>query len=272
MKNRIQQFRKALKLSQRQLADIVGTSQQQIQRLESGQVTAKLEMATKLSSALQKPMDVVFPGSMRALKSVNDEVNVQHVFPDKSLRRLRESGIEGDPREWTFKVLLKGHEEAMLFKIMPSEYDRLYRRIQDYCCEPGFMSFVVFDTEDRRWALNLSELDFCHFLFEVFTFETIGYCDASSGGEQDTVNIHLIQRESPITLDVDSDELGDDGIGQCGKMLFLLEKDPQPSDYFQITDVDGEEAFIKAGAIALLSVPFSVLEPVDIDDEELELI
>uniref|UniRef100_Q47GG9 Helix-turn-helix motif protein n=1 Tax=Dechloromonas aromatica (strain RCB) TaxID=159087 RepID=Q47GG9_DECAR len=271
MKNRVQQFRKALKLSQRQLAEAVGTSQQQIQRIESGQIAAKLEMAAKLCAALQKPMEVVFPGATKALKSAEREMNASHTFPDEAWQKLRESGIEGDPREWTFKVLLKGHNAPMLFRISSTEQSRLYGLIQEENSDSESASFVVFDTEDRRWALNLAELDFCHFLFDVSPAGAVRDESDSKETEEEacSVLLHFIGGGSPMALEVDVDEPDDmDDTGQCGHVLYMLEMAPQQSDRYRIIDSDGEHAFIRAGSIALLSVPLAVLEPLDRDEDE----
>jgi DNA-binding XRE family transcriptional regulator len=59
-KNRVKQIRTKLKLSQRALAAAVGTSQQQIHRIETGAVAARLDLATKLCKALGEPVDKVF--------------------------------------------------------------------------------------------------------------------------------------------------------------------------------------------------------------------
>jgi len=77
MNNKIKALRLKAGISQRELAKRVGTSQQQIQRVETGQVAARLELATKLSRSLGVPLTVLFPGSKKALgkfaKEVNDE-------------------------------------------------------------------------------------------------------------------------------------------------------------------------------------------------------
>lgn len=271
MKNRVQQFRKALKLSQRQLAEAVGTSQQQIQRIESGQIAARLEMAAKLCAALQKPMEIVFPGATKALKSAEKEMHTSRTLPDEAWQKLRESGIEGDPREWTFKVMLKGHNDPMFFRISTQEKSRLYGLIQEERSDSTSASFVVFDTEDRRWALNLAELDFCHFLFDVFPAGVVTDEPDVKETEEEacSVLIHFIGGGSPIALEVDVDEPDDaDDTGQCGHVLYMLEMAPQHSDRYRIIDSDGEHAFIRAGSIALLSIPLAVLEPLEVDEND----
>ena len=73
MRNRVKQLRGQLGLSQRKLAEMVGTSQQHSQRVETEAVPARLDLATKLSNALGKPLDVVFPGSGKVLKRLATE-------------------------------------------------------------------------------------------------------------------------------------------------------------------------------------------------------
>lgn len=45
LQNNIKQLRTQLSITQRELAFMVGTSQQQIQRIETGKVAAKLSLA-----------------------------------------------------------------------------------------------------------------------------------------------------------------------------------------------------------------------------------
>src|SRR5262245_39629193 len=115
MENRVKQLRSQLGLSQRKLAEMVGTSQQQIQRVETGRIAARLELATKLSEALGKPLDVVFPGSGKVLKKLAKEFKNARYLPEQTFAELNEHGVEGDPRTWFVKLLLRGHEEPLIF-------------------------------------------------------------------------------------------------------------------------------------------------------------
>ncbi|EFK3919635.1 TPA: transcriptional regulator, partial [Escherichia coli] len=36
---------------------------------------------------------------------------------------------------------------------------------------------------------------------------------------------------------------------------------------YQLTDIDGEDAFIRIGSIAMVRVPLDAMEPVEEDDE-----
>jgi DNA-binding XRE family transcriptional regulator len=67
-RNQISRFRKAQALSQRALAQKVGTSQQQIQRIEAGVQSTDLDLAARIADALSSPLEKVFPELMRLKK------------------------------------------------------------------------------------------------------------------------------------------------------------------------------------------------------------
>ncbi|BDS23864.1 hypothetical protein KAM576c_04830 [Enterobacter asburiae] len=46
-----------------------------------------------------------------------------------------------------------------------------------------------------------------------------------------------------------------------------LESEPESIERYQLTDIDGEDAFIRIGSIAMVQVPLDALEPVEEDDE-----
>ncbi len=274
MENRVQQLRKALGLSQRKLAEMVGTSQQQIQRIETGRIAARVELAAKISNALEKPLNVVFPGAAKALKDADKEMRETKTLPDDTWKAMREIGLEGDPRIWTLKVILNGHRDPFFFQISGQEHSRLYSTLQDES-DSAEMHFAVFDTEDRRYALNLSEVSFYQFLFEADgnliaeNDEEAQEASAEAPGDF-TVEILLRGQQEPIALVVDPDEPEDeeDLTGQCGHIFYMLETYTQPSDRYRLIDVDGEHAFIRAGDIVLLSVPLSIIEPPEYEDGE----
>lgn len=60
MKNRIKELRKAQKLSQSELADIVGTTRQTITSIEVGKYTASLGLAYKIAHYFNLSIEEVF--------------------------------------------------------------------------------------------------------------------------------------------------------------------------------------------------------------------
>ena len=60
MKTRIRELRKARKLSQEELADLVGTTRQTITSIEVGKYTASLHLAYKIARVFGLTIEEVF--------------------------------------------------------------------------------------------------------------------------------------------------------------------------------------------------------------------
>lgn len=264
-KNRVKQIRTRLKLSQRALAAAVGTSQQQIQRIETGAVAARLDLATKLSKALGEPVDRIFPGSGKVIEKLQAEFKNSRHAPSKTYSELSEHGVEADPAIWHLKILLRGHEKELMFEIPPAERRRLYSMVQR---ETDALSFVVFDTEDACIAINLGELAYCHFLFDIGVIRDEQEEDEESGVEIYFAGSTKCFEFSPEVDDRDPDDEGDEG--DFGSIFRSLETSPERHERYRFTDVDGEDVFLRAGDIALLQVPLWVLKPELLDTDRAE--
>lgn len=263
--NKVRQIRTKLSLSQRELAERAGTSQQQIQRIEAGTITTNLPLANSICRVLGKPLDVVFPKAAQALRELQKEMEESHSVTDEALERAADEGIEADASRWTFKVILKGHNEPLFFPISASEKRRLYSAIQDEDAG-SLVQFGVFDTEDHRVAVNLGEVSFCQFLFDSpHTIDRRG--DVQENGGVDVL-IVMAGGGSGIGLSVDIDDTSDgDDLGQLGHIFYMMGCEADPSDRYRIVDVDGEHAFVRAGSIALLKVALWALGEGGHDDE-----
>lgn len=262
--NKVKSIRTKLGLTQRELAYLVGTSQQQIQRIESGQIAARLTLAADIAAALNKPLNVVFPGSMGALAKAVGELDTRVQRPrDEDLEQLHQTGVEWDSAEHCLKVWLQGHTEAIYFPISPQEKRRLFKVIQNEMGDRDLASFVVFDSWDKRIAINLAQLTACQFLFEP----TVGVHEPDSSAVSKPLNKEHVfvfpkgaaepmKFEPEADLAVDDDE---DAMGDFGNIFFRLELNPASSDRLHFQDVDGESVFLRVGNLALLSVPLWVI-------------
>lgn len=263
--NKVKPIRTKLGLTQRQLADMVGTSQQQIQRIETGQIAARLTLAGDIAAALGKPLNVVFPGSLGALVKAVGDLDMNQRPGDDDLERLHQTGVEWDSSEHCLRVWLRGHSEAIYFPLSPQEKRRLFQAIQGEMDDAGISSFVVFDSWDKRIAINLADLSACQFLFEPMAGAT--ELDSSAVSEPLNNSQTLVFQSGsarPITFDpeVDLPELGDeDGRGEFGDIFSRLELNPALSERLHFQDRDGESVFLRVGSLALLSVPLWVVEP-----------
>lgn len=264
MENRVKQFRTELGLSQKKLAEMVGTSQQQIQRIETGTVAARLEMATSLSRALGKPLDIVFPGAGKVFNMFVEEPTER--YSDKAFEEFGKTGVEADPRVWTLKVLLRGHREPLAFRVSGTEQRRLSTVMQEESGDAKEVSFVVFDTESERIALNLGEMLLCHFLWDDPT-----HIMKTTKEEPSGVRVCFCGDERPWHFEVDIDEGDpddDDDLGQFRHILFMMETYAEKHERYVFEDEDGEVVFLRAGDVALMRVPLWIIESHNWDEED----
>lgn len=263
--NKVKSIRIKLGLTQRQLADKVGTSQQQIQRIESGRIAARLTLAAEIAVALGKPLNVVFPGSLGAItKAVGDIDTSRHLPSDFELSRIQQTGVELDSSQHCLKVWLHGHSEQIYFPLSPQEKRRLFQAIQGEMADPELTSFVVFESWDKRIAINLAELDACQFLSTPMV--GVNEPDSSTVSEPlDKNHVFVFPKGSlvPMTFKPRVDRAADDEEAMCdfGNVFSKLEMNPAPSERLHFLDVDGESVFLRVGNVALLSVPLWVLNP-----------
>lgn len=267
--NKVKSIRTKLGLTQRQLADKVGTSQQQIQRIESGRISARLTLAAEVATALGKPLNVVFPGSLGAIaKAVEGIDTSRHLPSDVELSRIQETGVELDSSEHCLKVWLRGHGEAIYFPLSPEEKRRLFQGVQGEMADSELTSFVVFESWDKRIAINLAELAACQFL----SVPMVGVNEPDSSAvseplDKDHVFVFPKGASAPIKFkpEVDRAAGDEDAMGDFDNIFFQLEMNPAPSERLHFQDVDGESVFLRAGSVALLSVPLWVMNPVELD-------
>ncbi len=127
LQNNIKQLRTQLSITQRELAFMVGTSQQQIQRIETGKVAAKLGLAQAICNALDKPLNVVFPESDRLINNFRKKRRKT----DEDLEAIATSGIEMDSGLWTVKLWLQGQRDYLLLPISAADKRRFYYYFQE---------------------------------------------------------------------------------------------------------------------------------------------
>lgn len=273
MNNRIKEFRQAKKLTQKQLAEIVGTSQQQIQRMEAGQIEVRMDMAAELCGALEKPFVAVFPNTVKLAKKL-ESVGVDLApLPSEVAAQFRAAGLESDLAVWTLRVLLSGHEEHLLFRISSVDKDRLFSAVQGERSSDDLAQFIVFDTDERRVALNLEEICFCQFLFDSprdVVNEQAGDKSESDGMVHVRFSGHPRIFEFAVEMD-EGEPYTEDDEGQCRHIFYMLDADVPLSYRHHLEDEDGESVFFRTGALAMFSVPLWVVEPdesVFADDED----
>ena len=264
IQNNIKQLRTQLSITQRELAYMAGTSQQQIQRIETGKVAAKLGIAQAICNALDKPLNIVFPESDQL---INDFHKTRRKTDD-DLEAIATSGIEMDSGLWTVKLWLQGQQDYLLLPISAADKRRFYYYFQE-TTSPNVERFFVFDSDHYRYALNMREVVFHQFLSDglppIVAEEDDDY-------EDDYFNVHIALVNSglviPLSVEPDAPQNEEtDDIGQLNAFFEKLDCEPETTDRYMLTDEDGEDAFIRIGSIAMVRVVLDALEPVEEDEE-----
>jgi DNA-binding XRE family transcriptional regulator len=270
--NKLRSIRTKLAITQAALAKRAGTSQQQIQRIEDGQA-ARLDLAVRICNALDTPLEKVFPGVGRFLRRVGaagPKMGTARMLTEAAPNDLDEAGIDGDPRVWFLKIQLQ-NGFIRTYRVSGPERRRIFLALQpgegDSADEPRFLCF---DAEDCAVALNRHELAYVHFLFELPAVTR------ESDEPLSEVRVYFRNTTEPLALDVEpdvalpadseSDALGDEG--QLRSALFAFDAAPSPDDVIILEDIDGEDAMIRVGAIALFEVPQSLILSSDGSEEE----
>jgi transcriptional regulator with XRE-family HTH domain len=249
--NQILKLRKSLDLTQRALAERVGTSQQQIQRIEAGIQTVRLDLAGRIAAALDAKIFDVFPGlaiSKRGAKSKG----IQSGKPSAEV--LRRAGIDPDPRQWTLKFFFFDGRK-FLFQVTSADRDRI-----ESCITDSDKAFLVFDSEDRCVAINRQRVAAYHFLFDppapVARVER----------ESFEIDVHLISAKEPLRFGVEPDnlELKDDGEGlesQLQNLIFLLDSASDADAVIWFDDEDAERVYLRTNELLMVQVPLVCCTP-----------
>ncbi|EJM9051150.1 TPA: hypothetical protein OTQ89_004396 [Klebsiella pneumoniae] len=97
----------------------------------------------------------------------------------------------------------------------------------------------------------------------------IGEDGDANEGKYGNVHITMVNDGPVIELFCEPDESkeeSDGDIGQLNAFFDILELELESTERYQLTNIDGEDAFIRIGSIAMVRVPLDVLEPVEEDD------
>ena len=279
MENQIKANRLAMGLTQKELAKMIGTSQQQIQRIESGSSSTRLDVAAKLSQVLRKPPEKLFPGAGKALEKMRLERQTSRYVELDSWSKVREAGIEPDLRVWTLKMGIRGYSEPFFFRnVSGLDKEQVFSGIQsEESSSDERVNFVVFDSDSHRVAINLTELSYCHFLFDPVMENVLKLgdnCDEVTETDKSDylARAYTVGGGPTLVLELDPDELSDDEVdedmSQCRGAFYDLATACVSSQRIFLTDQDGEQIAIRAGNLAVFMVSVNLLTPYLEDAEE----
>jgi transcriptional regulator with XRE-family HTH domain len=244
-KNRIFEIRKTAKLSQRELAERAGTSQQQIQRVEAGIVAVRLDLAKRIADALQVKLADVFPGlgvsakiKKRKAQTVDDP----------------ELAVDLDPRVWTARFFMF---DGRMFDFEISSFDM--GRLESII-ESSKKKFLVFNSRDKTVAINNAKIAACQFLFDPPFIRT-----EESETKSYTLRCHLVSAISPLLFDIKPDtklpEQDDGGLESQAQRLFIDLDGAEDEEVVDFYDADDERVWIRTSELVLMEAPLEYCEP-----------
>ena len=259
--NTIREHRHKLKLTQEDLADLVRTTRQHIQRIEVGEYV-KLHLAIQICAALKQPIEAIFPPTKKAIallqKQGLNKIGQPHPEAD---RFMQEAGIDIDPADWSVKFQLKNGLRGV-WDLSSNEADRLVRRARVeenvfFCSQSGMAAFAV----------NLRHLCFFHVRFDL---NEAPEKEVERNGE---VLVYLVDSTKPLVFDAGPDPeppktISEDE-GTFRNLLYdleLMETDSRLDPVIEFEDLDGEHAFFRTEQIALIEIPLEIIHP-EMEDE-----
>lgn len=245
IKNSIKNLRLRKGLTQRELAEKAKTSQQQVQRIESGSQAARLDLAERLATALDCSLQELFPD----LEGSASSRGLQRDESDKE-DRLAKMGIEVDPSLHTINLNLKGGRSFDFF-VDAREVSRVRRcLLSDFDNE-----FLVFDTLSHRVAVNYKSITFSQLLFDPFVEPP-----EVEVGEDEGMKIWFDDGGEPLEIAVDPDYDSDvEEPGNLQSVFVDLEMPYSEEKQVLFVDEDGEEVILIRSNLAMLSVPLELV-------------
>lgn len=234
MENRIRPLREARGWSQHDLATAAGTSQQQVARIEAGTQSVRLELALALAAALEAELAEVFPDARRPLARA------------RKRRAGRARAGEPEPATWFLSLRLRGGTTVDV--VVPSAVARALR--ERLAARAPASPFFVFDAGPVALAVNLDHLLHYHELWDGTGPDD--WHDERLPEAQ--VGIFLAEGGAPLLFDPAPRDDATAGTHPLD-LIDLLDTAVRASDFVSFRDADGEEAFFRAGDLALVSVP-----------------
>lgn len=260
MQNRIRTLRTKKNLTQRQLAEQAGTSQQQLQRIEAGKQAARYDIAMKICAALgAASMEEVFPETKMPLAKARKSSDYRlALLNDPELSdALANGGVEADIMERGIKYLFRNGLTGS-YTFSAQENRRLFSSIQRTNPDDRF---VVFDTSTHRVAINLDHLVFSQFLFDP----PDDSAENEEAEDSTIISVYTTVGTEPLTFGVEPDcvNLGEnpeaEEEAQLQHFFFDLELFPEPNQLVSFEDEDGERAFFRVDEVVMVTAPLWLL-------------
>lgn len=249
--NNLRKYRKLAGLTQSALADLVGTTQQMIQRIESSASPARQNMALKLAEQLNQKVELVFP-AMRVLSP-------QDVIKDQS--KVEEVGLMHTAMQLYFR---NGRTERYL---LPEQnaFDFMHQLETLTEDTPNEYPFFVFDTELQRVAVNPREIVFWSTKQELgIAYEKEQEPDTETAG---LLSFVFASEELSAGFMVDPDNIDDETFNEeththADPLHVLFESaEATEQNLLLFYDIDGDMINLRKREIAYFQCPLRLVNP-----------
>ena len=272
MSNKVRELRKRAGVPRQALAQKVSISNVELHRIESNKHPVPIPVANAICAEIAAPLETAFPGTKKAYAAYKKEMDApDRGVSDATYRHLREVGLEGDTRKYTLKLMLRDQQSQFFFPFLPSEFDRLFSAAQGEDSDESEVSFIVFDSDNCRVAINLHAAVFCQFLWDADIGKSMAVeavAAVSGDNSNHSLQVYLSTIRAPVFIAVE----GEDGTdldnehNHVSYAFFRLDSGGmQAHERIHIVDEDGENIFLRAGDIALLTAPLWVLDSSELD-------
>lgn len=254
--NSVRKAREGKGLTQRALAALVGTSQQQIQRIEAGVHGVRLDLATRIADALGASLPQLFPAlGLRRTRSrkTSKELDGLKALPTK---KFTEAGIDPDPRHWSIRLGLRGGHEIQ-YLISSSEKERISNVFLN-----ATFDFLVFAADDKCVAVRRQQVNYCEFDWDAVSISS----DEKDDEKYELCAFFVDGSSKSFGIEPDTVPLVEDEVGTAASQMQRLFGDldgdgHEEDDVLHFYDEDSALICLNRNRILRLEAPLICCEP-----------
>lgn len=264
MPNNVKKLRVAKGYTQAQLAKLAGLTQQQVQRVESGAHTVRLDVAAAITMALGTTFGDAFPevGKHAPGLARRRNLNPQQIYFERNFSNLDKAGIDADPEYYTVKVHMPCGRD-LFYPISSNDMQRLRNAMTD----SGAGDFFCFDSRHFLVCLRPSAAHFIHLLWE--RADIGARQEASDPGVtsdcSSILRLHFANGSAIAEFAVDVDDPGESEDGDLDArpltaLSMELESWEPEFGMVSFTDEDGEEVFLNPEHLVAIEIPLATAD------------
>lgn len=264
--NRIKELRKELRMSQRQLAEIAGVSQQQIQRIETGKSDTTFEVTKRICSALgQSRIRDVFPETVEQYEAKEAKIVTRQQLlegPELVDRFLSADGPDFLETMTTVRFFLL-ENKCVEINLQDNELVRLNLNLTQ---KDRGLRYVIFTSPQVKIALNATHVVAAEFYYDAREKKAPPVPLDEISHEK--VTVISPEFSAPLLLEVDpdiralDDDFAEEWETQLQDVFFWAEEaNDQKCAVISLGKVDRISTLIRLDRISFISVPLELINP-----------